>query len=382
MLCFLVLVSLYLAVLAFSFGGIDFGVYYAAGRVLLHGGNPYEYSQLAAEIVSSTGELNNPYYYAPWFTWGVSILALLPYEAARISWAVLNYFFWFWGLMNLSRLLYWPASGWRRWGMYLLATIMFAWTTWGSEQVGILIFLIFTALLLAYEKEQWLLMGGWMALLLFKPNITAFPLIILSVWLLLNRNWKPVAYMAGMLFAMTAVSLIVSPGWYLALLQPDKITGLSYTLNEAGEVQILRYTTTLLDWLAVYGIKGSLAYVIYAVMALGGIVFIARSLNRTRSIVHLTAFSLLVNFALIPYALFYDYPPLALTLFFINDWIAATPSLKWVQRLMNGSVFASLFIGDNISYRYWVVVILISSAVASHFFSKTAAPSDMNSNSN
>ena len=68
--------------MAYSFGGVDFGVYYAAGRVMLNGGNPYDYSQLAGEIVSSTGALNNPFYYAPWFAWAMSVLALLPYEFA------------------------------------------------------------------------------------------------------------------------------------------------------------------------------------------------------------------------------------------------------------------------------------------------------------
>jgi len=41
-LSFLIVLSLALAILAYSFGGVDFGVYYAAGRVFLLGGNPYD----------------------------------------------------------------------------------------------------------------------------------------------------------------------------------------------------------------------------------------------------------------------------------------------------------------------------------------------------
>src|SRR5689334_9577461 len=95
-----VVISFVLAILAYSFGGVDFGVYYAAGRIFLHGGNPYDYSQLVREIVSSTGKTNNPYYYAPWFTWTLVPLALLPFGIARILWAVFNFVSWSWSLFN------------------------------------------------------------------------------------------------------------------------------------------------------------------------------------------------------------------------------------------------------------------------------------------
>lgn len=360
--CFLAVASLSLAVLAYSFGGVDFGVYYAAGRVFLQGGNPYEYSQLAGEIVSSTGELNNPYYYAPWFTWGVSLLAILPFQTARMIWSALNFVFWFWSLANLSGLVGWHSTGWRRWGIYLYATILFAWSTWGSEQVGILVLLFFIAVLIAHEKKNWMAMGVWMALSLFKPNIAAFPVFMLVVWLVLRGSWKPVAWMVLTLFATLGVSMVVSPGWYLALLQPDKLTGLSYTLNEAGEVQIARYTTTLLDWLRSYGITDTPAYVVYAFVVLVGLLASGWLARREQSVVRVLAYLFLINFAFIPYALFYDYVCMTLTLFFINFELAKIPPLIWAQRLMNGLIVASLFVGADISHRYWIVVILSVSA--------------------
>ena len=354
-----VIFSLSLTITAYSFGGVDFSVYYAAGRVFLQGGNPYDYSQLAREIVSSTGATNNPYYYAPWFTWALSPLALLPFEAARILWAVLNFVFWFWGLFNLSKLVAWPPIGWRRWGMYLLVTFVFAWGTWGSEQVGVLIFLILTFVILSLEREKWWSGGIWMALLLFKPNITAFPVIALTVWLILRGKWKPVIGMAGSLILMVIVSLLISPDWYLELLQPDKVTGLSYTLSESGAVQILRYTTTLLGWLSAYGVVGNTAYAIYAIAALAGLLVAVQAIYNAQSIIQLMAVVILVNFALVPYALFYDYPSIVLTLFLINAELSESRKMIWIQSLMYGLVLASLFVGDNITYRYWIVVILL-----------------------
>lgn len=358
-LSFLAVVSLSLAILAYSFGGVDFGVYYAAGRVFLQGGNPYDYSQLVREVVSSTGQANNPYYYAPWFTWGMALLAILPYESARIIWAVINFVSWFWGLFNLSKLIPWPPNGWRRWGMYLLVTFVFAWTAWGSEQVGVLAFLLLTFVILSIEREQWVHGGIWMALLLFKPNITAFPVMALSVWLLLRRRWKPVASMAGTLALMMAVSQLISPGWYHELLQPDKITGLSYTLNEAGEIQVRRITTTLPDWLSAIGIAGNTAHVIYALAVVGGGLAAIRMVNKAPSAVRLMSSVILVNFALVPYALFYDYPPMVIPLFIVNSELAGKSGMGWPQTLMNGLVLYSLFAGDNIAHRYWIVVILL-----------------------
>ena len=354
-----VIFSLSLTITAYSFGGVDFSVYYAAGRVFLQGGNPYDYSQLAREIVSSTGATNNPYYYAPWFTWALSPLALLPFEAARILWAVLNFVFWFWGLFNLSKLIAWPPIGWRRWGMYLLVTFVFAWGTWGSEQVGILIFLILTIILLLHEQEKLFYMGIWMALLLFKPNITVLPVMALAIWLILSGKWKPVISMTGSLMLMVVLSLLVSPGWYLEFLQPDKVTGLSYTLGGSGTVQILRYTSTLLDWLSAYGIIGNTAYAIYAIAALAGLLVAVQAIYKARSITQLMAVAILVNFALVPYALFYDYPSLVLALFLVNAELSKKTPLVWIQRLMNGLILCSLFIGNNIAYRYWIVVLLL-----------------------
>ncbi|MBI3163407.1 MAG: DUF2029 domain-containing protein [Chloroflexi bacterium] len=356
--------SVSLAWMAYSFGGVDFGVYYAAGRVMLNGGNPYDYSQLAGEIVSSTGALNNPFYYAPWFAWAMSVLALLPYEFARLCWAVVNVGLWYWGLFNLSKLIEWPPAGWRRWGAYLFATIIFAWSTWGSEQVGVTILFLVTVLLLSYQQSRQILTGFFMALILFKPNVTGFPGLVLAAWLISRREWKPVISMIVSLSGFLVISLFMSPGWYLALMQPDKLTGLSYTLNENGAAQTLRYVSTLPGWLASYGVTGVFACVIYVFAALLGIIFTTCLVKKSKDMTALTAYSFLVNFALTPYALFYDYSVLVVTLFYLNARLSLRPMLTQLQRLMNGLVIASLFVGDNISFRYWIVVIFILSGIS------------------
>ena len=110
--------------------GQDFRVYYAAARLLLTGGNPYDYAQLAKMLMTVSGFVhNNPFYYPPWLAWFFTPLALLPFQIARAVWILLNWIIWNLGLWQLASLLDWPQIGWRRWLMFLYATFLFAWIT-------------------------------------------------------------------------------------------------------------------------------------------------------------------------------------------------------------------------------------------------------------
>ena len=168
--------------------------------------------------------------------------------------------------------------------------------------------------------------------------------------------------MVGMLTVMLVASLIISPGWHLGLLQSDKVVGLSYTFDASGAVEVTRYRTTLMDWLAVYGVAGNPAYIIYAIMTLAGIAALAFVIIKSETAIELLAFALLINYALIPYALFYDYPSLVITIFFINR-LFSRRFLSWAGALMNGAIMVCLFIGDKIPYRYWIVIVLALSTV-------------------
>lgn len=356
----LAILSIALAGLAFSFGGMDFGVYYAAARVTLQGGNPYDYQQLAPQIVSSAGRLNNPYYYAPWFTWMVAPLALFSYNIARALWAAINFVLWFWSLSNLSALVEYPRPGWRKWGIWLLVTFVFAWSTWGAEQVGILILFLFTLILLFIRRENWTAVGMCLAVVLFKPNITALPAGMIALWLLLRRKtWKPILFMFGTVAALMVISLIITPGWYVPLFDADKIQGLSYTLDETGGLEVARYTTTLTDWLAAYGVGESQSNGIYGFVILLGAVIVLLGLRYSASALEFLALAILVNFMAIPYALFYDYPPLTITLFYGNFLLLKSPSLRWARYAANSFIVAALFVGDIIPYRYWITIILL-----------------------
>jgi hypothetical protein len=75
-LCAWLFSSVFMAISSLIWFGQDFRGYYAAARVLLLGGNPYDYEQLVPILLEATGRIgNNPYYYPPWFAWFITPLA-------------------------------------------------------------------------------------------------------------------------------------------------------------------------------------------------------------------------------------------------------------------------------------------------------------------
>ena len=81
----------YIGIEAYLAYGVDFRGYYAAARVVLNGGDPYDYGQVSQILLDVTGEMgNNPYYYPPWFCLLVVPLALLPFELSSMIWIALT----------------------------------------------------------------------------------------------------------------------------------------------------------------------------------------------------------------------------------------------------------------------------------------------------
>jgi len=108
-LCFWIITSFAIAAYVFLVFGQDFRGYYAAARVLLEGGNPYEYSQVARVLIDITGWAgNNPFYYPLWFGWFFVPFTLLPFQTARAVWMLFNWALWIFGLFRMQQLLEFP----------------------------------------------------------------------------------------------------------------------------------------------------------------------------------------------------------------------------------------------------------------------------------
>jgi len=362
-ICLWIITSLTMAVIAYFVHGQDFRGYYAAARVLLGGGNPYDYSQVAAVLLDVTGRAgNNPFYYPLWFGWFVAPLAWIPFQLARALWMLFNWTVWSIGLVRLQQLLGWPPKGWRNWLMNLLATFVFAWMTWKFEQTGILLFAMMVEILFAYRKQHWNRMGVYLALSLIKPNIMLLPVATLAAWLIRQKNWRPVLVMLVILMGLILVTTLMTPDWYQPIFRANFGQGLTNVLDGPNQVTGTRLNTTLLDWMKILLVSRDLRNLLYAVLVLIGLLIVALTVSKSQSIMQVTIISVLITFAITPYALQYDFPPLTIVLFW-STALANYAASKKIPLLIISSIASVLIWERPISEGYWIVIGLCGLAI-------------------
>ncbi len=354
-----------MATLALLRYGQDFRGYYAAARVVLAGGNPYDYHVLAPVLLAVTGKMgNNPYYYLPWFAWLMIPFAILPFNIARGVWMFFNLAVWNFSLLRLSKLLHSPEPGWRRWLLYSLATLIFAWMTWRYEQTGILLFAMLVEALLALRNNHQFRTGLWLALALIKPNVTLLPVAAICLWLLRRRVRRPVAIMGAIVLALVVISLVITPNWFAPFFEPGFSQGLDHELNGPDQIVATRINTTLSAWLAAFHLPDAANRTISVLAFSAGLIFLAIAMWKSNSLIQIMAVSLLVDFAITPYALQYDYPLLVPVFFWTISLIGYIKN-RW-SRLAGVAmvvfIASVLFWERPISDGYWMVLGLIGLA--------------------
>lgn len=355
-LCAWVMTSIVMAVFTFFEHGQDFRGYYAAARVLLEGGNPYDYTQVAQVLLNVTGRAgNNPFFYPLWFGWFIAPLSLLPFQLARALWMLFNWALWLVGLIRLQQLLGFPRKGWRTWLLNLLTTFIFAWTTWKFEQTGILLFVIMVEILIAYKNQHWTQMGFFLALALIKPNVMLLPIAALGAWLIRTKNWRPVIVAVILLAGLLMITTLMTPDWHQPFFQPNFGQGLTEVLDGPNQVTGTRLNTTLLDWLKWFAVPESLRNLIYPLAVLAGMAIIIVNIWKSKSILDVASISLLVSFGITPYALQYDFPPLAIVLFWTLSMSGYLKS-KLVPTLLVLFITSVLIWERPISDGYWIVI--------------------------
>ena len=358
------LMGLTLATISFVWFGVDFRGYYAAARVLIAGGNPYDYRLVSQVLLQVTGEMgNNPYYYPPWFAWIFVPIVSLPFQIARAIWMTFNFIVWNIGLWRLGEFIGWPKKGWRLYALFTLVTFSFAWITWRYEQAAILVFVMLVALILAVQDQKWIWSGIWMALLLIKPNVTLIVVAGISLWLFRKGQWRAVLVMILTLVVLLSISSWITPDWFQSFSEEGFGQGLTVALDGPDRVVALRINTTFLDWLTTIGVESQLSILIYGICIFAGAFVFFWIVYRSQSFVQLISILLLISYALTPYALQYDFPPLAIVLFWALSLCVSSPKALGVALLLAGFVFSVIFWQHNIAWAYWMVIGLISMAV-------------------
>jgi hypothetical protein len=355
------ILSLILAFIAFVWFGVDFRGYYAATRVLMAGRNPYDYRLVAAVLLEVTGEMgNNPYYYPPWFAWLFIPLASLPFQIARAVWMFFNLILWNFGLWKLSTMIGWPPVGWPRYALFALTTFSFAWITWRYEQAGILVFVLLVALILSIQNQDWSWSGIWLALLLIKPNVTLIIVAGISLWLLRRGQWRSVMVAIFTLLVLVSISTLITPDWYQPFFEAGFGQGLTVVLDGPNQIVAQRINTTFPDWLRTFGMKSQLRTLIYGIAICVGVIVFFWAVYRSQSLLELVSLLLLVSYAITPYALQYDYPPLVISLFWALSLCVSSPRALGIGLFLAAFVCSVIFWQQNISWAYWIVIGLIA----------------------
>lgn len=359
------------ALISFLWFGVDFRGYYAAAQVLLAGGNPYDYRQVAAVLLKVTGEMgNNPYYYPPWFAWLFIPLAILPFQIARSIWMLFNLIVWNISIFQLSKSIHWPADGWKRYVIFTLSTLTFAWITFRYEQAGILVLGILVMVILSMQEQKWLQSGIWLALLLVKPNITLVVVAGISLWLLRKGQWRPILVMIITTLALLVISTLVAPNWFKPLFESGFGSGLTVTLDGPEKMGDVRIATTMLDWLAHLGVQPNLRVILYGIFVPIAILAFFLVVLRSQSLLEVIGLSILISCAITPYALQYDYPPLVITFLWALSLPKPTPTATRISSLLAGFIFYASMWDPSIASRYWMIIGLSALVISALYFRK------------
>jgi hypothetical protein len=376
LVCFL----FYIGAETYLMHGVDFRGYYAAARVAMAGGDPYDYRLVSQVLLEATGRMgNNPYYYPPWFCLLIAPLSLLAFPLARLLWIVLTLLFYWSGAQIALKVLGWDLCGWQRWLAVLSGAYLFVWVSVRSEQLGTFLFFVTVLSLWGYQQDKPWLAGTTLALLLTKPNVTWLTVMLLGLFYLKQQPravWWLLAVLAGLLL----VSTWRFPGWYAHWAEPGFDAGLGVVLDGPDQVESVRLNTTLRDWLGQWGIGGTLYRVVWVVLAAGSGLAIWLAWHTAFEKAYLTSLAGAVGLLLTPYALQYDYPLLILALFGIYQNMSQVRShLRWIALAILGAVFSVPVWESPIYDGYWillgiVVLLLLLNPCLWRWLAKKEAP--------
>jgi len=197
-------------------GLVDFQVYWAGARVLLHGGNPYDRATLIDAYFDGQPPAwtFDPAWNPPWLLLMLTPLAALPAETAGRIWLLFNF-----ALLLATPFVVWQlidAPDRRRappWLMAVGAAFGSALTLLAMGQVTmwVLAGLLLAVAALKQRRDGWA--GAALLLTLSKPQLVYLAVPLILIWATWQRRWR---VWAGLLAAgalTTALVTMLAPGW-------------------------------------------------------------------------------------------------------------------------------------------------------------------------
>jgi Glycosyltransferase family 87 len=190
----------------------DFVEYWAASRLMLDGGNPYDLTQMLAieRNLGFAGKDALPMLNPPWTLPLVLPLALLPYPASQAIWLMLNFLLLL-ATVELCRRVYW------RWEQRPLAWMLGfsfvpALTCLAIGQITILVLLGLVGFLYFESQQQYWLAGMSLVVAAIKPHVLwlLWPAVLL--WALRRGRGSVLLAFGVTLAVLTAIAWFLNPG--------------------------------------------------------------------------------------------------------------------------------------------------------------------------
>jgi hypothetical protein len=202
----------------------DFVEYWAAGRLLLAGENPYD-PERVHELERQAGRTDegilmwNP----PWSLPFVAPFALLSVRSAHVAWLVINL-----GIIVLSCVLLWGRYGPQApvlIALVIACTFQPTWFALLAGQISPLLLLGATLFLLCVERKWDLAAGAATTLLAIKPHLGYLFWLALLLWAVQQRRWRVLAGGAGAGVVLVAIAaafdpLVLGHYWHTLTSQP------------------------------------------------------------------------------------------------------------------------------------------------------------------
>ncbi len=185
----------------------DFIEYWAAGRVFVSGGNPYNSSELLAAERTAGWTDSKPImmWNPPWTLPLILPFAFLPYWTGRGCWFVFNF-----ASVLVSADFFWRQYGGsvsRRWISWL-AVLFFipVGTSLYAGQISPLVLAGLAGFAWALSRNRTMLAGVFTLALAVKPHLLYLFWLFLLLWMVKKRDWR---VLSGALVAVFVSSLIV-----------------------------------------------------------------------------------------------------------------------------------------------------------------------------
>ncbi|MDK1029654.1 MAG: glycosyltransferase family 87 protein [Anaerolineae bacterium] len=344
---------------AFRNPGVDFRGYYGAALLVLRGGNPYDYAQLAPILNEISGFLgNNPYFYPPWYSVAFIPFTFMSFRTAQILWIGVNLSLFYISLEWLWQVLDWKIESWFRWVLFTFANILFGYSSLISENSGFVILFGLALTLRSLKREQHLLAGLGFIIMLTKPQALFMTIIALGLWSFLKRP-KVIQWSIAWLGTLLIFSSLIFPRWW----QFDKrFFGLGISFYQEGAEGIigLRVAATLYDWLT-YSFGSAVwinAVVIFLIGGFGAFLMI-RTWRYLSSPVYIGASATLLTLLITPYTLYYDFVPLILVFFLISKQLQNLERIWLILCVVLLVLAAFIQVIADLQYQmYWVTLFM------------------------